>query len=346
MLQMQENLFASCEIHSTQEFTGGIRKALQGWRFTAHPLRELNLAAVNEEYARKLCGQAELPDFASGRLKSALVKTKDGIWFWGIRKLVWDTDFFGFPIGRLEPLLHPHPYEVSTDLFKTAVEIVKSAITVSREQGLIHLTASADPSDAISIYALEENGFRLKDTMNYHVFDTSKMDLELEEKRARLAQPEDLPHLEKINLDCFANRHLITNRFNSDPQYKPELISKMYKVWIDNSFEGKSCDVIFVADHDGVPAGYLTGILPTPEQIELGIPFGDMGVGAVSPEHHGKGCFRIVHKELLCWFKEQGIRYVLTRTALSTYGVNKNCSKHGSAIVCSPHTFHLNLLEH
>jgi hypothetical protein len=117
----------------------------------------------------------------------------------------------------------------------------------------------------------------------------------------------------------------------------------MYRIWIQKSLSGDRADAVFVSEHQGVPVGFLTAILPTAEQQRLGIPFGDMGVGAVDPTAHRLGSFGKLHNAVLAWLKDQGINRALTRTALSTTGVNKACFRRGSTIPCSPHTFHADL---
>jgi hypothetical protein len=323
-----------------------IARCLKDWRFLSHPLRDHHLEQVNTEYARKLLSMTNAKDFDSGRLLLQSFETSAGTWLCGIRKLTWDSSFFDFPIGRLEPFIHPHQVNISDEVLSTAVKLVRAATKLALDNNLEHLTASADPADAVTIYALEECGFRLKDTMNYHFFDLHKLTLQREKTVARPAREEDIAHLAEFTVRSFGNREYVTNRFNSDPQYPQSRVAEMYRAWIEKSVSGELADAVFVIDYEGLPIGYLTAILPTSEQIQLGIPFGDMGIGAVDPKNHGQGSFRILHKEVLLWFKEQGVRYAMTRTATTTSGVNKNCLRHGSTIACSPHTFHIDLRRH
>jgi GNAT superfamily N-acetyltransferase len=308
-----------------------ISRALHNWLFLLHPLSSLNYDAVKHEYARKLRSLAELETLEKGRLHFASFETTEGAWFIGLRKLPWDSDFFGFPIGRLEPFIHPHRFEIFEDALTVAKDLVRTAIKTAQQYHLQHLTATADPADAITIFALEECGFRLKDTVNYHLFDLAQVDCKQKSSRVRLATIDDVTPLGEFTLRMFGDRQYIKNRFNSDPQYPKDKVAEMYKVWIEKSVRGELANAVFVIDcDDDVPVGYVTAILPSIGQIDSGIALGDMALMAVAPTYQRQGLNRILIVEALSWFKEKGLRYALTRTASTTAGVNKNSLRAGS----------------
>ncbi|HMP50007.1 MAG TPA: hypothetical protein PKD05_00475, partial [Candidatus Melainabacteria bacterium] len=169
-----------------------IREVCSGWKYPPHALRSVNPEAVNRLLADKFCDQVALDSFEAGRLELAKKDVDAGSIICGVRKLPWDTGFFGFPIGRLEPLINPYTGDLSSDAFSNTSELVSSAVEFARERGLIHLIASADPADVVSINALEAAGFRLKDTMNFHVFDMDRVNLEFGQVRGREADSGDL----------------------------------------------------------------------------------------------------------------------------------------------------------
>lgn len=320
-----------------------IRGVCSAWKYPPHALRSINLEAVNQLFLDKFCELSLLETFEEGRLEVAKMDVGVGSIICGVRKLPWDTGFFGFPIGRLEPLINPYTGDLSPEAFANTSELVESAVDFAREEGLRHLIASADPSDVVSINALEAAGFRLKDTMNFHVFDMKKVNLEFGEIRGRQADFGDLDALESITRRCFSSRRYVTTRFGNDPVYASDKVAEMYFTWLKKSITGEIPGAAILVEQKGKPVGYLTTILPNEKEYALGIPLGDMGVGAVDPDFHGKGTFSILLNEVLGWFKEREIRHVLCRTAISTIGVNKNCSRLGSFVPCSPHTFHLNI---
>ena len=320
-----------------------VREIIGDWRFIAHPLRERFLKPVLDEYSGKLWNEINLPTFEQGALKTITIRTRHGDWFGGIKKLPWDSDFFGFGIGRIEPLVRATDIELSDATLSVACTLVAQLVSFAKARKLEHLIASVDPGDAIFIYALEESGFRLKDTMNFHFFDLNAIQLKEKSTSIRLGRAEDSTALGDIAFRCFGNQRYIKNRFSTDPQYPIEKVGEMYRIWIQKSLVGDRADAVFVSEHQGVPVGFLTAILPTAEQQQLGFAFGDQGVGAVDPSAHRLGTFSKLHNAVLSWFKELGINYALTRTALSTTGVNKACIRHGSTVPCSPHTFHADL---
>lgn len=328
------------------EFEALIRRGLNKWDYPIHPLRHKHLKNVKEAYLNELLKHCSSDTFELGRMELFQREEEGEFLLCGLRKLNWDTNFFGFPVGRIEILTHSFGTNITEKAIQAATNILGSVLRFARQNQLKHIIAMADPSDVISINALERVGFLLKDTMFYHLFDLEKISLNLDQKNVRLGNANDLEDLMQVTLQCFNSREAIANRFYADPQYPAEKVNEMYKIWLMKSLTGERADRVFVVDYDGKPAGYLTAILPSQEHINLNISFGDQGVGCVSPNFQGKGIFALLHQGVLSWFKELNIKYALTRTAINTLGVNKVCSRHGSVIACSPHTFHLNLNGH
>ena len=331
------------DLQSDDRFKISLESLLASWPYHIHPLREQYQPNVTQEIIHRILKESCLSDFASGKPMWFSVDTNSTEWICAIKRLQWDSEFFGFEVARLDPFLHQIRSTITQDDLDNAARLVSHAVGEARESGIQHMTASADPGDAVTIHALEQSGFRLKDTMMYHFFDTEKLPFEQKERKTRLATVDDSPFLEDLTVRCFADRTYNANRFSNDPQYPASLVAEMYRIWVRKSITGERADVVLVIEFEGKPVGYLTGILPTPDQIERGVDFGDMGLGAVDPNYHRHGFFRTLHRELLTWFKENKIRRVQTRTALSTAGVNKSCIRNGSAVPCSPHTFHINL---
>jgi hypothetical protein len=60
--------------------------------------------------------------------------------------------------------------ELSEATLSVACTLVSELVSFAKARKLEHLIASVDPGDAVFIYALEESGFRLKDTMMFHFF--------------------------------------------------------------------------------------------------------------------------------------------------------------------------------
>lgn len=322
-----------------------LRRSLSDWPFTFHCLREKAQSQVNEEYADTLVASLRASE---SPLRLSINEQADGFWICGWKNLAWDSDFFGFPIGRLEPLLHPLKRAVSERGISILTALVKNAVDEARARGFQQLTAGADPADAMSIAALEEVGFRLKDTLNYHLFDLARIDLTPIAPAAgvqvRFAEDQDGPALEELTLKSFGSREYIANRFNSDAQYPPEKTGELYRIWIRKSLEGQRAQGVLVAEHQGKIVAYLTAVVPGQDQIARGTGAGETALGAVDPDYHRLGLFRLLHKQLLIWFKEKhGLKYGETRTAITTRGVNSACSAHGSTVPCARHTFHIDL---
>jgi len=325
-------------------FDQSLTQSINNWQFPLHPLRSIHRQAINEELLARLQALTKLPSNEDGQLQLTSAKLNDHSTVCGFRILPWDSNFFGFKIARIEFVIHPFHKILNQNSFDVVASTLAKTITALREQGCQHVSASVDPADIVTVNSLEECGFRIKDTINYHLFDLVKNPISSEAfTLGSIATIEDLPYLEDLTVRAFGSRQYIVNHFNNDLQFPQEKVAEMYKIWIQKSFTNERADAVMIVRKGTKPVGYLTAILPTEEQLKLGMNFADMGVGAVDPDYHGNGVFSTLHSSLLKWFQDRGIQHVLTRTAITTTGVNKACSKHRSVVALCPHTFHLNL---
>lgn len=323
-------------------FDDSLCEFLKNWKYTLHPLKHINLQMANAQLIDNLRKHLLPHTFEEGRIEIFNLPLKKSYLYCGLRKLLWDSEFFGFSVAKIEFLIHPFHSNVTL----TAIEVIRQLLDeikiFAKNKNIKHIIVMIDPLDIIAINALESVGFLLKDTMFYHLFDLKKIKLDMEDRRARFATMEDLEVLASITSKAFHSRESIANRFNADPQYPSNKIVEMYKIWLEKSLSGEKADRVFVVDYKDRPVGYLTAIMPKKNQYEK-IEFGDQVLTCIDPDFQRLGYFRILQKEVLHWFIQQNVLFSLIRTSINTMGVNKTSFRHHSFIACSPHTFHLDL---
>jgi len=199
--------------------------------------------------------------------------------------LDWDTEFFGFRIGRV-------------NVSRLTPEDVPEIIGWCRDQKIRSLYFLADCGHRETIRLAEKNGFYLVDlqVMFEHVFEKEASCGDI--ATCRLALPEDLPGLKAIARTAYQN-----TRFYYDDHFPEALCSRLYEVWIENSVAGYA-DAVLVMGAPGTPEGYISCHVNKAEKR------GKIGLVGVSEEARGHGVGKALLLSALNWFRAQGMESV------------------------------------
>lgn len=165
-----------------------------------------------------------------------------------IENLVWDTEFFSVPIGRIKiPILDD--------------ETVAVVLDDARKDGLRCLYFEADPNERSTVLTAEKNGFQLVDirVVLEHSFGDPPIQPTKNPFPSKLiiteAVESDMPRLEEIAMSIGKfSRYAFDDNFGMDGS------ERLYKVWIRKSLHGLA-DVVFVARwewEDGDVVGFIT----------------------------------------------------------------------------------------
>ncbi len=299
--------------------------------YPLHSMRKIEPVAARRSMAARMDGLAE-------KGLHRFVKNEGGNdWHVALRKLSWDSDFFGLGVGRIE-YLGSSSYLMNAGNLKSARSFIKDVKAFAFEHKIEYLTIQVDTADALLVAALQLDGFILLDTIVCYLLNLGTHVGE----RAKLVRPaseRDIPALSEISRACFSDPFLNANRFNCDPLLAPEKVAELYSLWAKKSVTGEMAHQAFVFDRGTGPLGFITIDKPSPSDIVSNLNLASIPLNAVAPEHHGQGIYGSLVATALDEIKLSGVDWVDIRTQLPNTAVHKTWQKLGAIPVFSYYTF-------
>ena len=156
--------------------------------------------------------------------------------------LDWDSQFFGFPIGRVVPC-------------RLDAIALKQIMNWAVARGIRCLYCLCDFDNYDAVRQLEHNGFYLVDirlTLEMALKEPIQERMAISGVEIRLARSSDMPDLERIA----AVSH-VDSRFFFDKLFPREKCAELYPRWLLRDANDPTT-ALFVADLDGQPVGYLS----------------------------------------------------------------------------------------
>jgi len=208
--------------------------------------------------------------------------------------LSWDSDFFGFRIGRI----------TARSLSPSVVGAIHDWSSANNIDCLYYI---ADSDDIQSIRLAEENGFRNVEIRITYELSLDNWDPDTRKKRnsdihLRLASVQDLPELIDMSKDSFVN-----SRWYFDPNFPKSKTRAYYPVWIENSINGFA-DFVLAAELGGQVLGYISG-----NRGKDGLE-GTLEIMAVRSEARGLGIGHELFSGGLDWHVRDGEKQIITNT--------------------------------
>jgi GNAT superfamily N-acetyltransferase len=309
---------------------------LAHWQFPLHSMRRDFSDAVKESLALRFAVLAELPEHPLRVIEGEGVLRG---WAAGFRLLPWDTKFFGFTVGKLEFIISPEQ-RVDGVLLEAGRVFVRQVIARAQEFGIEHLSVQLDPSDVLTSACLQEEGFRVLDTIVCYRLNLRQLlssSLKLSEY-VREGQVDDIARLEDIAAVCFSQPEYNANRFNADYWVLPAHTEEMYRIWARKSITGERAHKTLVYDSGEGASGFITVQLAGSEDLAAGLNLASIPLNAVAPEMHGKGIYSALVNSALTYLAGTGADWVDIRTQLPNVGVHKVWQRLGATPVITYHT--------
>jgi dTDP-4-amino-4,6-dideoxy-D-galactose acyltransferase len=201
--------------------------------------------------------------------------------------LTWDTEFFGFPIGRVRSDTMTPGRAKEIDLWARGIGV-----------RCLYFLARVD--DLVTIVVAERNGYHLVDirvTLANCVSPdaTTKVLGRHEGIKTRLALANDIPFLQEIAQECHHD-----SRFYFDDKFPCHSIDALYKTWIAKSCAGYA-DAVLLAERNGTPVAYITC------HVNEDQASGRIGLAGVHKSFQGQGLGPALVNRAQEWFALKGI---------------------------------------
>ncbi|HEY9871008.1 MAG TPA: GNAT family N-acetyltransferase [Candidatus Obscuribacterales bacterium] len=337
-----EPTYGNCAWIPGYEYGGDLGAILQSWPYLPH----LQEVGDRGKCAAVFLGELERQSTAAGgslRL-SAQRSVGGGLWIAGVRRLSWDSEFFGFGVGSVAPLVSPACSRIAESDIAAGKEALSACLQQARACQLEQLSASVNCADTLSQLVLQAMGFTLMDTIvGFRVRLAELPRTNNHEPAVRDGKESDVEAVAAISAECFGNRAYNVNRFNSDHRFPQQKVREMYACWIRNAFRGLAADHVLVYELDGRPVGFVLLSLPSRSDLDLGLNVGKIPLNAVDPAYHGRGLYGKLVRAALEWMRNQGVDAAEIRTQLSNVAVHKAWAKVGAHLAFAEHRFHLSL---
>jgi ribosomal protein S18 acetylase RimI-like enzyme len=248
------------------------------------------------------------PDRAFGRLE--------------LRKLDWDTGFFGRKMGTLALAMPLAP----RDTAEAIADDLRFALEQAAADGYAHLIFRVPAGAPRLIHAAEQAGMRLVDI---------GIDLGLQLDGTRLpslanadvrpATGDDIEDLCLIAEDAFG-----FSRFGADPFFGPDQVTAFHRQWTTNLCNGLAA-VVLVAEAADEIAGFVACSL---DGNAARIP-----LIATSDAHRRQGIGRALIGAALRWSGAAGARTIRVKTQAANYPALVLYERMGFTIASSELTF-------
>jgi dTDP-4-amino-4,6-dideoxy-D-galactose acyltransferase len=233
--------------------------------------------------------------------RPAISVDRPGLGRASLRRLDWDSDFFGGSFGTIEAL-----EAAAGDERRSGVEALLSALLdEARAERYEHLIIRLPGDDAAALHGAERAGFRLVDVGVDFVY---RFDHDVRRPRpsppgVRAWRDSDLPALREMAGTVFTH-----SRFGADPHFTAEQVEAFHRQWITNLCNGLAREVL-VYEAEGAVAGFLS--------CAVNEDTGRIPLVASSAAHRRRGAGRAMVDGALDWFRMQGVRAVYVKTQAS-----------------------------
>lgn len=246
-----------------------------------------------------------------------------------LRRLDWDTRFFGCPVFRLEFAQTGAGWDGIRELAATLRAMQDE---VAREHGPAYVFGEIPAQDLEVLQALGVAGFRLIETRVTYVLEDVAHFAWTPRFGVRAATTADIPELRRIASEA-RNAY---DRYHADPFFAPAVADDYLATYAEESVKGFA-DLVLVPDEgDGHPAGaFFTARITSPPTCPLGMdhdcPLG-LGIGRiplVAVGEERRGWHLRLMAEMTHLFRERSIDVAYMGTQLTNRAVIHNSEKLG-----------------
>lgn len=277
----------------------------------------------------------EIMNLFSNELHTCCVILKKGsvLGIGFLEELPWDSEIFNLKMARIKYLLSDDQIPLSV---MVKDKIVTFLVNVCLNKKIKHVSCKVNTDDITSIHVLENNGFRLMDTLLDYTFEYNRSPIsDIKQSHIiRSFKKEDINGIIEVARTAFGTHF---GRFNVDNELKKNA-SKFYVKWAESSCRSDS-DTIFVAELNKKIVGYSIWKENILSKEILDIDVGAYSIGAVHPIAYGKGIFKALTYTGMKRLKGK-VDIIVGPTHINNYPVQRGYASLHWKIVNARHTFH------
>lgn len=226
--------------------------------------------------------------------------------FVALRRLDWDTAFFGVLMGAIDARREPEITSPARRAEVLAADL-QLALEQARAEGYSHLIYRIPADDIASTWAAESTGLKLVDVAvdSTFRFGTTPIPDRGDGPAIRPARAEDVPALREVAATAFA-----VSRFATDPFFSAASVSAFYQEWVTNLCNGLA-QAVFVCEIATEVAGFVSCTMTGDE--------GRIPLIATRAGDRQRGVGRGLVATALRWFAEADARVAHVKTQSVNY---------------------------
>ncbi|HZT87589.1 MAG TPA: GNAT family N-acetyltransferase [Stellaceae bacterium] len=240
-----------------------------------------------------------------------------------MRRLDWDSEFFGVPAGRIEGLWR----DPDAPAHAAWSELVPALLAAAAEQGLVFLDARIAAEELALAQALEMGGFRLVDALSIYLHHLRRL-------------PKRPPQPCAIDIEGFlrdALRAMEWGRLFAEPRVPR---AKAEEFYLRTSLHYLARGAALTVVRDGTePAGVAIGVADEEGSRLAGARLGQLWLFIVAPGRQGKGVGKRLFNQFCAEFSSL-VDVVEIGTQIQHGAANRIYRSAGALPVAHALTFH------
>ena len=220
----------------------------------------------------------------------------------------------------------------------TPIAPLDAVNAAARAEKIAFLSARISTDDIAQIQALEEDGFRLMDTLVYYNTPLDTLP-DRSHDGLRRSHPEDAAAIADVARQSFAGYF---GHYHADPRLDNKDADQVYVDWAEKSIRNSDAHTpATVMVLNGKIVSFLTmRIKEKAKEKTLGKALGELLLVGVAPDAQGQGVYGRVIDHGLATLKDMGCSEVITSTQVNNIAVQRAWGKRGFRMLQSFYTLH------